>query len=260
MRKSIRDGTNYPLQIEELNKVIQPYLHDDFFFLNIGACDGVMGDPVYPLARKYHWKGIAVEPVPYNFEKLVENFASEPQVTLVNAAISETPQLFWYVDEHETSLPHIVNQMGSLDRNHLLKNLLNLKILAAGGPLKSSPSFLAEYAPEGYGEKNYEDGTSVDPNVEAYVKSVEIPCYTVMQLLDEHGITSVDYLNIDAEGFDHIILGMVDFERIRPSIICIETTSFNDDLENSIEDDLEKQNYVFARRYGLYSKVFVQKR
>lgn len=68
----------------------------------------------------------------------------------------------------------------------------------------------------------------------------------------------LDYLNIDAEGADYKIFSMIDFSIIRPSIICIETTSFDDEVLSMLKSDLERENYKFARRYGLFSQVFVQ--
>lgn len=258
LRRGIKEGADYPLQIEKLDEVVTPFLHPDFFFLNIGACDGVAGDPVYPLARKYHWRGIAVEPVPYNYEKLCKNFADEPQVILENAAISTEPQTFWYVDEHESSLPHIVSQIGSLDREHLLRNIGRLKIMAAAGPLKRKPSFLPEYPPTDFVDVGADEQINVDPELELYLKGIEIPCLTISELLAKHNVSSVDFLNIDAEGADYKIFGMIDFKVIRPSIICIETTSFDDELSGLLKSDLERENYKFARRFGLFSEIYVQ--
>lgn len=250
---------DYPQQIEKLDELIAPFLHPDFFFLNIGACDGVMGDPVYPLVRKYHWRGIAVEPVPYNFERLRRNYEDEPQVIVENAAISTQPQTFWYVEEGSNSLPHIVSQIGSLNREHVLRNIGRIKMMASSGPLRSrKPHFMPEYPPVDLSDRGDDYQINIDPEVESFLKGIDIPCFTFPELLEKHDVSSVDYLNIDAEGADYEIFSMIDFDVIRPSVICIETSSFDDDVSSSLESDLERENYKFARRYGLFSKVYVQ--
>mgnify|MGYP000344742845 CR=1 FL=1 len=199
-----RINISYPNEIEKFDEVIKPYLHPDFFFLNIGACDGVVGDPVYPLARKYHWQGIAVEPVPYNFERLRKNYQDEPQVIVENAAISTEPLTFWYVDEGSSSRPHVANQLGSVDREHLVYNLGRAKIVAAGGSLRhGTPHFLPEYPPVELAEAGDEDVHDIDPDIESYIKEIDIPCLTITRLLDQHKVTSVDLLKIDADGFDY---------------------------------------------------------
>ena len=43
------------------------------FFIEIGASDGINLSNTYLLETKYNWKGICVEPIPKNYEKLVIN-------------------------------------------------------------------------------------------------------------------------------------------------------------------------------------------
>ncbi len=249
---------DYREQIDRLDSIMAPYLHPDFFFLNIGACDGVMGDPVYPLVCKYHWAGIAIEPVPHNFARLEENYRGEPQVILENAAISREPQTFWFVGEGSDSLHHVVAQIGSLSREHVLRNLGRLKIMAAGRPLPRVPHHMAEHPPVGL--VDYDDEVNIADDVEAYVQGIDVPCFTIDELLDKHGVDSVDYINIDAEGADYEIFSMIDFERIRPGVLVIETTSFDDETSTGLADELADLGYEFVTRYGMFSEVWVDPR
>jgi FkbM family methyltransferase len=70
-----------------INKLIteQP----EVFFLQIGANDGVSGDPIRKYITQFHWRGILVEPLPKVFAKLIENYKSEPQLLFENAAIAK---------------------------------------------------------------------------------------------------------------------------------------------------------------------------
>jgi FkbM family methyltransferase len=43
------------------------------FFIEIGASDGIELSNTYLLEKEYNWRGICVEPIPKNYEKLVIN-------------------------------------------------------------------------------------------------------------------------------------------------------------------------------------------
>jgi Methyltransferase FkbM domain len=60
-----------------------------FFFLQVGAYDGVIDDPLHERVREGNWHGILVEPQPSHFRRLLENYAGIEGLTFVNAAISE---------------------------------------------------------------------------------------------------------------------------------------------------------------------------
>lgn len=53
------------------------------YFVDIGAYDGVEYSNTYLLEKEYDWKGICIEPTPYNFDKLVEN---RPNSACINKA------------------------------------------------------------------------------------------------------------------------------------------------------------------------------
>ena len=45
----------------------------DGYFVEIGAADGIKISNTYLLEKEYNWKGICIEPVPEQYEKLVNN-------------------------------------------------------------------------------------------------------------------------------------------------------------------------------------------
>src|SRR5271156_6703918 len=58
-------------------------------FVQVGANDGVFGDPLRSYITKYPWRGVLVEPQPDVFDRLVRNY--EPyadRLILENLAIS----------------------------------------------------------------------------------------------------------------------------------------------------------------------------
>lgn len=64
-------------------------LGDDFYFIQVGANDGVLNDFLNPLIRKYQLKGCLVEPMPDVFELLRKNYADQPQLDFRNVLIGD---------------------------------------------------------------------------------------------------------------------------------------------------------------------------
>jgi FkbM family methyltransferase len=61
---------------------------NSFFFVQIGANDGLAADPIRQYVEKYSWAGLLVEPLPNVFERLKRNYAGQNRLRFVNAAVS----------------------------------------------------------------------------------------------------------------------------------------------------------------------------
>lgn len=69
----------------------------DFYFVQIGANDGMTVDPIREYVLRYGWKGILIEPQKKYFEQLQKNYAGRSGLHFENVAIGEreeTKQLF----------------------------------------------------------------------------------------------------------------------------------------------------------------------
>jgi len=63
----------------------------DFFVIQIGACDGLMADPIHAWIQKNHWRGVLVEPQKLEFERLKNTYQNESdRLVLENVAIADT--------------------------------------------------------------------------------------------------------------------------------------------------------------------------
>jgi hypothetical protein len=119
----------------ELDKVRQycsllPQVVAEPLFVKVGANDGITGDPFSDiLLANVKWKGLLIEPVPFCFDRLKAVFHDTGRFTLEQVAIGapagEAP--FYYVDEKAGAsipdLPIWYDQLGSFDKNHILKHL-----------------------------------------------------------------------------------------------------------------------------------------
>jgi FkbM family methyltransferase len=80
----------------------------DFFVIQVGACDGVMDDPIHEWIDKYHWQGILIEPQADEFQNLVKNYQNSKQLNLVNAAIAaKDGNVTLYKVENDEKIKHV---------------------------------------------------------------------------------------------------------------------------------------------------------
>jgi FkbM family methyltransferase len=157
---------------------------EDFFFIQIGAHDGVSFDRLYRFVTKHDAAGLVVEPIAHHFEALSRNYAAHPRVTPVRRAIHATADEIemHLVDPQVTGLARWTSGISSVDPDHHRRS--------------GTPS-------------------------EAMITQ-RVPCSTWERLLEDHAVTSVDLLQIDAEGYDFEILQMLDLDRCKPKVIKFE--------------------------------------
>jgi FkbM family methyltransferase len=60
-------------------------------------------------------------------------------------------------------------------------------------------------------------------------KVVKVPLVPVNQILAEHFQRGPEILSLDVEGLDLQILQSLDYERFRPTVVCVETLTYADD-------------------------------
>jgi hypothetical protein len=244
----------YAEMIDHIDTLITPFLRPDFFFLNIGANDGVTGDPIYPFIGRYGWHGIAVEPAPPVFERLRENYAGLPGVVVEQAAITASPTSLWYIEPHEGSPEHIVSGIGSLDRDTVVRSIQMLSLV--DGILPPRAVVLPGEAPP-VGTTITGDEV-IGPELMEHLVEVTVPCLTVSELLAKHDVSRVDMVNIDAEGFDLEVLSMFDLANQPPALICIETAEMPDDQATATTDLLTTSGYERRGSFGLLSSLWVR--
>lgn len=163
--------------------------HPQVWYLQIGAFDGISGDPIYPLIEKHGLRGILIEPQRDAFERLKANYSRfDPAAfVFVNAAIAAhdgTASL--YRIKPDATGPEWLHQIASFDRNIVLSH------------------------------------SQVVPNLESLIETEEVRCITFATLFKETGIRRVDMLQVDAEGYDDEILRLFEVSSRRPSIVRFE--------------------------------------
>jgi FkbM family methyltransferase len=105
-----------------LGFVIEHYLasRDSFNFVQVGANNGVLWDPLHEAIVAHHLAGLLVEPLPDVFEQLKANYSGESQLVFENAAIAEqngTRTL--YRVKPDADVPEYAHGLASFNRANL---------------------------------------------------------------------------------------------------------------------------------------------
>jgi hypothetical protein len=73
------------------------------------------------------------------------------------------------------------------------------------------------------------------------VVELDIQCYVLNDILEQHGMFDIDYLSIDTEGNEFKILKTIDFDRFNIQVMTIEN-NYN---------DVAQTNYIISKGYKL---------
>lgn len=74
---------------------------------------------------------------------------------------------------------------------------------------------------------------------------------TVENIADRYNFRKVNFISLDVEGLDLAILKSVDFKKLRPELICVETIEFS--LNNTMNKDQEIISYMLTQGYRVYA-------
>lgn len=179
---------------------------DDFFFVQIGANDGVSFDKLYDFVTTHACKGLVVEPLELYFERLKENYKDFPDIVPVKRAVHRTEKtaLLHHVDPKKISqLPAWASGIGSMNPDHHKKS--------------QTPS--------------------------EHMIAEEVQCVHLMELLAQHHVDHIDLLQIDVEGYDAEVIRMIDFDLIPPHIIKYEHQVLSSADQNELTALLTRQGY-----------------
>lgn len=189
---------------------------NELFFVQIGANDGIIYDPIYPFVRKSKWRGVLVEPVRSYFDRLQENYQGNDLLSFENIAISDRKEIrdFYRIQENISSLPEWVKGLGTFDPEVLMTHKWAI------------------------------------PDLERYVIKERIECISFGDLLEKHRIGKIDLLIVDTEGYDYEILQQIDFKSMAPAILVYEHQYIDKTRRAGLEHALRGRGYRLSRHFG----------
>lgn len=189
-------------RLNELSKGKQP-----FYFFQIGGNDGFINDPIFKFVKRYSWNGIIVEPQKDVFEnRLKRTYRLNKNVILENVAIAK--------DEGSRKLYKIAisNSRWATGLASFNKEVLEKHI-----------------GTERVNRKAKRENVTIPNTPENWITYEEVECSSIEKLLEKHQFKTLDLLQIDTEGYDFEIIKMIDFNKLKPKIICFEHIHLNEE-------------------------------
>jgi FkbM family methyltransferase len=181
-------------------------LDPHFFFVQIGANDGVYADPLRDLILRHNLAGVLVEPVPEAFAALVANYIGCHRLRFENVAIGASEgTLPLYRVRPGTEGPRFWFDIASFDRTVLTRHAVP----------------------------------------EVYIEALPVPTITLSALLAKHDVKRLDLLQIDAEGHDGIIVREALALGVTPRIINYESIHLPPAERYAVKRLLAEHGYRF---------------
>jgi FkbM family methyltransferase len=188
--------------------------YPEAFFIEVGSNDGEHHDHLRPFILSRPWSGVMVEPVPYVFERLRENYGRFERIALENAAIAERDgrmSFYFLADaspEERRRLPDWYDGVGSFSREQLLTHRDEI------------------------------------PDIDRRIMEAEVPSLTFESLCRRHSVERLDLILIDTEGYDFQIIRTIDLDRHRPRLLIYEHFHLGPDDRTACRRHLEGFGYA----------------
>ena len=166
----------------------------DFGLVVIGAHSGIH---IKDLISEYaNQKVLLVEPVPYNYQILENDYKNNENIFISRNAIFDEAKKdnFYHVtkDSIKKQGKHWASQIGSFDKNHILNH------------------------------KNKRFDIKDDD-----IQITEVEFITFQDLVKKYSINSINKLQIDVEGAEYKIMNSIDYNKIKIKNIFFESKHFD---------------------------------
>ena len=166
----------------------------DFGLVVIGAHSGIH---IKNLISEYaNYKILLVEPVPYNYQILENDYKNNENIFISRNAIFDEAKKdnFYHVkkDSIKKLGKHWASQIGSFDKNHILNH------------------------------KNKRFDIKDDD-----IQITEVEFITFQDLVKKYSINSINKLQIDVEGAEYKIMHSIDYNKIKIKNIFFESKHFD---------------------------------
>jgi FkbM family methyltransferase len=181
-------------------------------FLQIGANDGYLSDPLNLAIFRHRLTGTFVEPQINYFNELQRTYRDFPGMRFLQLAIAAQAgsMTMYTLDCSSGRLPGWAHGVGTLLHEQIRKF-----------------------------------GDQID-NIESYIRLSNVQCITVPDLLDRAGNNDPDIIVVDAEGFDHVILSQFDFAKLSTKLVIYETESMTKDDAADLARRLDESGFAIV--------------
>ena len=176
--------------------------------IQIGANDGLRFDVLNKYIKEYKIDSLLVEPIPFYYSKLKENYSADNFVKLEKSAITKksgTISMYTVKKEYLKKYDEHIKGLSSINKKHLNKH-------------------------------------SVKSN---HIEEISVECLSPKDLLEKHQIKNLDLVYIDAEGYDgDIVVNFLNNLNFQP-IIIFEFIHIKYDLFKNVIEKLDEKKYRY---------------
>jgi FkbM family methyltransferase len=180
-------------------------------FVQVGAYDGLVRDPLRRFIAACGWSGVMLEPQPRPARRLRALYQGLEQIVILEAAVDTSRRRRSLYTVECDELPNWPGGMASFDREHLVRH---------------------DY---------------VVPGIAAKIRELSVECVTFDDVLDRLPAATLDVLQIDAEGADAELIALFPFERMTPAIVHWEVKNLSRTAQEQALDRLCALGYRINR-------------
>jgi len=177
-------------------------------FIEVGANDGLFGDPLREYIVNYPWTGVLIEPQPNVFERLKENYAGYfDRLSFENVAISpsRTPLVLYRLAAGSSRDGRVVSAVASSNAMTTAKQL------------------------------------GIKP---ARLEKISVATARLDEIIEKHRLSRLDVLQLDTEGFEWPVLQTLDLAKNRPALIRFEHGHMSPQAISEITKHLNTHGYA----------------
>jgi len=185
---------------------------NDVFVIVIGANNGNIKDFLTDYLYNENVKGVLVEPVRYLFIDLQEKYKQNTGLYFENSAIyKRNGRINMYRVNNSEHLPDWTQGLGSLSRKVIDYHAAEIE------------------------------------NLNSHIVKEQVKCISFAHLIKKYNLTTVNILQIDTEGLDFEIIGLIDFNTLRPDIIIFEFMHLTFYQYHAAINFLQRHNYHVSK-------------
>lgn len=178
-----------------------------FYFVQVGAFDGIRFDSLFDFVKARMAKGMVIEPIQEHFDKLTRNYSYNKEILALNLAIHSTSSkitLYRVNPEYASKLPDWAAGISSQDPLHHLKTNIPSEMIV----------------------------------------SEQVSALPLMEVVRQYyRYKHINLFQIDTEGYDYEILRTFDFALFSPDIIKLEYINLAVESVNNCIKLLKLNNY-----------------
>lgn len=205
------------LLIEKINKIYDK----SFVILQIGACDGILNDPIYEFILENKSFLHALEPINNYFLELNDTYKNLKSVKTYNCAISDKTEKKYinYINSEKSPVKWLKGCSSLYENKNVLSNYIGKKL-----------------------------NIEIDDELKNYIKNnthkILVNCYTLKDFLSINQINKIDIFISDTEGEDFEIFKQIDFNLYKPKIYFTEIYNWSNEEKGFCISKLNELNYI----------------